>query len=150
MDDKCIFAFFKIQITEHHIQRRRIIVNQNRKRQRRFMYKYKINQSVFLPEKEGRYAGERKRKKRKMAGWRGIGYRHTLWFPYKYFSVIHTWIVRNVVHGGYCRLFLGSVCGVCVCCSVWLITAGSHFSSCACGPAAPPWWPSQTPPALPL
>ncbi len=80
------------------------------------MYKYKINQSVVLPEKEVKEGMLVKRKeKRKMAGWRGIGYRHTLWFPYKYFSVIHTWIVRYVVHGGYCRLFLGSVCGVCVC-----------------------------------
>ncbi len=85
------------------------------------------------------------KEKRKMAGWRGIGYRHTLWFPYKYFSVIHTWIVRNCGAWWVLQAFPGVRLR-----GVWLITAGSRFSSCAFGPAAPPWWPSQTPPALRL
>lgn len=46
----------------------------------------------------------------------------TLRFLYKYFSVIHLWITRNVESGRNCRFLLGSVAErnmECVCVCVW-------------------------------
>jgi len=151
-----LLLFFKLKSLSIIYRGIRITVNQSREIQR-FMYKYKINNSLSSREgrKEGKYAGEKKRKKERKDGKEeALGTDTHFGFFINIFlsstpGLRDMWCAAGTVAFSLGQLQKGTWRRVCVCVG-WggLITVGNRLSSSACAPAALPWWPSQTPHAL--